>query len=350
MLICLYIVINILYYKYIICMADNIKIAFFFIGAMIGAGFSSGSELMVFFGESGIVGVIISAIFIGILVFFFQYMSVVFNNYPKVKKVIDWLMVLSSIISFIAMTAGANEVMMDTFRVNNVGVISALAVSVMCLFSMRFLKNVNTIVVPLIVVLMILIIVKTDLIPLPKGISVFRSASYAAMNVLLGGYLLSTECAKKNTKDKLIITVIITVIVAAMMIIVYLISQEAKYSDMPIFEVARRYEMATVSGIIIYLAIFSTLIGAGKVIFDNLTDFCGSKYVGLISLIIISLIGRSVGFGFMVRTFYPITGYVSIIVIVALTFFFILNSAKHLRQGKQHSKKFMNLILNKHSE
>lgn len=331
-------------------MADNIKIAFFFIGAMIGAGFSSGSELMVFFGESGIVGVIIAAIFIGLLVFLFQYMSVVFNNYPKVKKVVDWLMVLSSIISFIAMTAGANEVMMDTFRVNNVGVISALAVSIMCLFSMRFLKNVNTVVVPLIVVLMILIIVKTDLLPLPKGVSVFRSASYAAMNVLLGGYLLSTECANKKAKDKIIITVIITVVVAAMMIIVYLISQEAKYSDMPIFEVARRYEMATVSGLIIYLAIFSTLIGAGKVIFDNLSDFTGSKYVGLVSLIIISLIGRTVGFGFMVRTFYPITGYVSIVVIVVLMFFFIMYHIKYLRHGKLHSNKFTNTMLNRYSK
>lgn len=319
-------------------MADNIKIAFFFIGAMIGAGFSSGSELMVFFGESGIVGVLISAVFIGLLVFFFQYMSVVFNNYPRVKKIVDWLMVLSSIISFIAMTAGANEVITDTFRVNNVGVISALAVSVMCVFSMRFLKNVNAVVVPLIVVLMILIIAKTDLLPLPTGVSVFRSASYAAMNVLLGGYLLSTECAKKKVKDKLIIALIITVVVAIMMIIVYLISQEAKFSDMPVFEVARRYEMATVSGIIIYLAIFSTLIGAGKVIFDNLSDFTGSKWIALISLVIVSLIGRSVGFGFMVRTFYPITGYVSIAVIVVLTVFFIAYSVKNLKRGKLNEK------------
>lgn len=315
-------------------MADNFKIAFFFIGAMIGAGFSSGSELMVFFGESGIIGVLISAVFIGLLVFFFQYMSVVFNNYPRVKKVVDWLMVLSSIISFIAMTAGANEVIMDTFRVNNIGVVSALAVSVMCLFSMRLLKNVNAVVVPLIVVLMILIIVKTDSLPLPTGFSIFRSASYAAMNVLLGGYLLSTECAQKKTKDKIIITVIITVVVAAMMIIVYLISQEAKFSDMPVFEVARRYEMATISGIIIYLAIFSTLIGAGKVIFDNLSDFTKSKWVALISLIIISLIGRSVGFGFMVRTFYPITGYLSIVVIFALAILFIAYTFKNFKNSR----------------
>lgn len=315
-------------------MADNFKIAFFFIGAMIGAGFSSGSELMVFFGESGIIGVLISAVFIGLLVFFFQYMSVVFNNYPRVKKVVDWLMVLSSIISFIAMTAGANEVIMDTFRVNNIGVVSALAVSVMCLFSMRLLKNVNAVVVPLIVVLMILIIVKTDSLPLSTGFSIFRSASYAAMNVLLGGYLLSTECAQKKTKDKIIITVIITVVVAAMMIIVYLISQEAKFSDMPVFEVARRYEMATISGIIIYLAIFSTLIGAGKVIFDNLSDFTKSKWVALISLIIISLIGRSVGFGFMVRTFYPITGYLSIVVIFALAILFIAYTFKNFKNSR----------------
>lgn len=315
-------------------MADNFKIAFFFIGAMIGAGFSSGSELMVFFGESGIVGVLISAVFIGLLVFFFQYMSVVFNNYPRVRKVVDWLMVLSSIISFIAMTAGANEVIMDTFRVNNIGVVSALAVSVMCLFSMRLLKNVNAVVVPLIVVLMILIIVKTDSLPLPTGFSIFRSASYAAMNVLLGGYLLSTECAQKKTKDKIIITVIITVVVAAMMVIVYLISQEAKFSDMPVFEVARRYEMATISGIIIYLAIFSTLIGAGKVIFDNLSDFTKSKWVALISLIIISLIGRSVGFGFMVRTFYPITGYLSIVVIFALAILFIAYTIKNFKNSR----------------
>lgn len=315
-------------------MADNFKIAFFFIGAMIGAGFSSGSELMVFFGESGIVGVLISAVFIGLLVFFFQYMSVVFNNYPRVKKVVDWLMVLSSIISFIAMTAGANEVIMDTFRVNNIGVVSALAVSVMCLFSMRLLKNVNAVVVPLIVVLMILIIVKTDSLPLPTGFNIFRSASYAAMNVLLGGYLLSTECAQKKTKDKIIITVIITVVVAAMMVIVYMISQEAKFSDMPVFEVARRYEMATISGIIIYLAIFSTLIGAGKVIFDNLSDFTKSKWVALISLIIISLIGRSVGFGFMVRTFYPITGYLSIVVIFALAILFIAYTIKNFKNSR----------------
>lgn len=315
-------------------MADNFKIAFFFIGAMIGAGFSSGSELMVFFGESGIVGVLISAVFIGLLVFFFQYMSVVFNNYPRVRKVVDWLMVLSSIISFIAMTAGANEVIMDTFRVNNIGVVSALAVSVMCLFSMRLLKNVNAVVVPLIVVLMILIIVKTDSLPLPTGFSIFRSASYAAMNVLLGGYLLSTECAQKKTKDKIIITVIITVVVAAMMVIVYLISQEAKFSDMPVFEVARRYEMATISGIIIYLAIFSTLIGTGKVIFDNLSDFTKSKWVALISLIIISLIGRSVRFGFMVRTFYPITGYLSIVVIFALAILFIAYTIKNFKNSR----------------
>lgn len=147
---------------------DIFKIAFAIIGAIIGAGFASGQEINLFFfsyGEKGILGIIISSIFIGIIINkvfkiaiknnvnnYNDFLSCLIKN-QKIKKIINCLINAFILISFYIMVAGFGAYLSQELNFNYL--IGSGILAFLCFLSFRkdidgFLK-LNEILIPILI-------------------------------------------------------------------------------------------------------------------------------------------------------------------------------------------------------
>lgn len=299
-------------------MWDCVKTAFLFIGAMIGAGFATGSELMVYFREFNAFTVALSAVILGFLVFFFCCMGKRMERYKATKIIIKITMTISCISSLMAMTAGGNEIMQYTFAIPLIGAFSTAISAITSIFPMRFTKNLNAIIIPILLIMIAIIAIKADYVPLPTEFSVGRAITYAAMNCMLGGYLLAYECKSMSMRARAFVSAIVSVTIGVLMIIVYMLAQSNPYSSMPLYELSRMLELSKIAGIVIYLAILSTILGASKVVHDNITAFTRSKVCATVVIIIIAIAASFCDFGEYVNRFYPLSGQLGICVLAIL--------------------------------
>ena len=104
---------------------------------------------------------------------------------------------------------------------------------------------------------------------------------------------------------------------------------------MPIYEFSKLYDLKGVSGAIIYLAIFTTLIGCAKLLCQSNESVKIPKAVSVTMLVVTTFIGVRLDFGKSVGFIYPIIGYVGV---VYLCFMLILPTAyaiaDHIRKQK----------------
>lgn len=304
-------------------MLECFKIAFLFIGAMIGAGFATGSELMVFFGEAGLLSVLLSAVICGLFVYFFTCLGGIIKKYRRVKVVIDITIALSSAISVVTMVAAANEIIEMSYGIKYFGTLSGIIVAIISIFSMRITKNINFLLMPLLFGLIFIIAIKSDFALLPNKLLPLNALSYAAMNVLLGGYLIMNETTGKSRKVRIAITTIVTLITCLLMTVVYLLSFAFKNNSMPLYELSKTIGLCKICGIIIYLAILSTLLGAAKVVQQNFIRIIKSNVLAIVFLLALVIIGSAVEFNYMVKTFYPISGQIGVAIMCLLTVMYI---------------------------
>ena len=128
----------------------------------------------------------------------------------------------------------------------------------------------------------------------------------------MGGYIIAEQEESFSGKQILFISCVTAVFFAISIALVYTISFDFKNFSMPIFEFSKLHNMKSVSGLIIYLAIFSTLIGCAKLICQENSQIKipGAFSVGI--LIVFTLLALKFDFSTLVAYCYPVIGYVGI--------------------------------------
>lgn len=148
-------------------------------------------------------------------------------------------------------------------------------------------------------------------------IKIIPAFTYCTMNIITGGYFVSTFSANYTKKDNAIIGALSGVILVVLLILVYVIIQKNIYDNMPLMITARQLGFAKIGYIIMYLAVFTTITGCLSVASKNNIVVC----LGVLS---ISFVVSLLGFKKIVDIFYPIMGIVgaitSIICLIKATF------------------------------
>lgn len=264
-----------------------IRLVFLFVGVVIGAGFATGSEIMLYFKNSGYLSVILSSVIIGVFCVVFLYFGRLQKNVKIIKNLMKIVVFLSSIVTYCVMISAVSELICTQFNIKYFGAITAVIVAILMTYDMRIIKLLNVIIVPLIIVLMI-VILATSHGEIYSGFKPLKSLLYAGMNMLLGGYFMSEEGDQLTHKQIAATGVLVAVIMALLMSVCYIISMQACGASMPVFEVARSNGLGTLAAIVVYLAIFTTLIGSGKAFADMIFAFVPNK---LIVFILCSVLG-----------------------------------------------------------
>lgn len=295
-----------------------LKLSCLFIGALIGAGFATGAEIELYFSECGILTPIIAGGIIGVLCIIFGLSGKFLIKKGVLNKIYKGMIFVSSVISYIAMTAGAESIIYECFSIKYVGLITAVIVSILSMYSMNVTKWLNMVIVPVILILMFVVEAGCTEVRYPTKIGIITAISYAGMNMLLGGYLMAEEGRKMKTSAVIVSGIIVAVFITVMLIVMYRIVIGAKGGQMPMYDVANGIGLGIVAAIIIFLAIFSTIIGAGKVICDMIADVTKDKWMGVGFLLLITALSYNAGFGYIVNNFYPFTGFIGIVACAAV--------------------------------
>ena len=338
-------------------MKSNLKVIFVIIGTLIGAGFASGQEIYLFFfsyGINGIIGILISSILMGILIYksllickqknitnYKEFLEIIINNKNyKIKNVINFIINVFILITFFIMIAGFGAYFEQEFGIN--GLIGSLILAILCF--LIFMKNVkgvvkaNEIIVPILIIFLIVIgflnIKELNILKLDNYIIKSNDLSYIISSLLYCSYnsillipvLLTLKNYIKDKKQIKNIAIISTLIIIVLSMIIYLllirVDVDIKELEMPVVYVVSnifRY-LKYVYGFIILGSIFTTSISLGSSFLQNVSKNKKSYTHIAIFMCITSVLVSKIGFSKLINLLYPIFGYLGLLQILKIAF------------------------------
>lgn len=302
------------------------SVSFTYIGAVIGAGFATGREVMLYFGDSGIVcaaaGGALMGLLAGIFLFSSRTFSILLNSTSKAAKgvciAIKICLYIATYATFLCMLSACEEIISQSFGIKNVGVWTGLFVSFVALLDMRVMQKFNLALVPVIIVLL-LVLAKDCATPQAGKFSLFKVLSYACMNVMTGGYLLAEQREKFTVRECVFTSVFTAAVFASAVAIVFAVSAKFSNFSMPVYEFAKINNLKGVSGAVIYLAVFTTLIGCAKLVCQENDALKIPKAFSVVMLIITTFIGVRLNFARAVAVVYPAIGYAGIAYLIFMS-------------------------------
>lgn len=334
---------------------QNVKktflIAFSYIGAVIGAGFASGQEIMVFFvrfGANGLWGILIAALLFmvtGAMLLWLVYQEALFDYQQLIfficgkylGCVLDVIITLFLWSGFAIMLAGSGAVAYEYLGIHRVwGIIfMAFSVSVILMFGIRGVFTLNAVLIPC---LLIIILVIGEYVFLTKeftncflvsggGISVVKE-TWPGSTVLYVGYNLLLALAFLTSMGKEIESTSMAIgggllggmglgvmaMVLGMIMTAYF--PEGSVCDVPMIKVAQK--MGLIAGHIYSFVLWIAMLTTAVANIYGLTQrfFRKSKrqyYYGVIMLVILALPLSFLGFTKLITVLYPVLGYFGII-------------------------------------
>ncbi|NCA92476.1 hypothetical protein EOM82_04400 [bacterium] len=282
-----------------------------FVGAIIGAGFASGREIALFFANTSVLTPILAGVFLGLFCFLFlelgrKYNGNVYLFFGKGGYVFSLTVRLCCLVTVCAMIAASESVVYSLFSFRGGGIITGILALLTVFWGVDKIRFSNFIIVPIIVLLVVYLFILEPSFFFDKPILIIPAFTYCAMNIITGGYFVSTFSGSYTKKDNVVISIASAIVLSALLLLVYLLIQKNIDDAMPLISTAMRLGIGKIGNIIMYLAVFSTLTGCLSVAGKN-------HKISVTVVTSIGLLGAVLGFEKLVDTFYPLMGIVGAI-------------------------------------
>ena len=364
----------------------NISLAY--VGVVIGAGLSSGQDLMqyfVSFGKWGIIGTIV----LGIISVVFGKIIITLGSYfrsndhsevlsqiagPITNKILDIALIVSCFVVGFVMIAGAGSNLNQQFGLPfwAGGLLCATLIIIVSFLDFEKITGVLGIFTPIVFIMIIIIAVHTftnrsfdfdeleaisATIPSPMPnvwISLLNYFSLAVMTAVpmafvLGGSIMRIGVAEKSgILGGLGVSIIITVVTC----VLYANVKLASTVDMPMLAIAEQIHpiFSLIYAFVIYGLIFNTAFSlfyalAKRFSSDNPKRF----YPILIGTVVIGYALSFMGFKELVSIMYPILGYIGFVMLAILTIAWIKEKS-NIKGEKFLRRKMIRLITKKYDD
>ncbi len=257
-------------------MLTALKISFLYIGTAIGAGFSSGKEIALFFGETSPYSAMLAGVFIAILCLLFLVAGKV-DAIPR-NFAVKIATFICACISLFSMLAGGEFILKSLSGIPLLSLAMAVIGGIVVILGIEKIKWANTVLIPLLIAFLIVIYVKIGTPVFEKPFSIIKPIRYAGLNVLLGGIMLSREGKKLTYKQIFLSATGVGICMCIILFILQNVVLSAQNSaTMPVFDISSSVGLEIIAGILIAIAIFTTLISALDIVTDYTVDFFVSK-------------------------------------------------------------------------
>lgn len=328
-------------------MEEVFSIVLVIIGALVGAGFTSGQEIYSFFysyGSIGIIGIIITCCLISLMVHkslkiiysnkinsYDEFLNIFIKN-EKITKAISVVINILLLVTFYIMVAGFGAYFEQEIGLKRIIGSSILVIMVNIVFftSVKGVMKVSEYIVPLLIIF-IIIIGGTNLLTINSNAEVLcikkgwllSSVIYCSYNIiLLIPVLISIrkQITKKENIKYISILCGIFMIIMSLMLYVLLMRANVELAslEMPIVYVIRTFfkSFKTIYAFIILMSIFTTAISIGIGLLQNISNDRRRYTQSVIFMCITSLIVSNFGFSKLVNLMYPFFGYIGIIQLI----------------------------------
>jgi len=328
-------------------MEEVFSIVLVIIGALVGAGFTSGQEIYSFFysyGSIGIIGIIITCCLISLMVHkslkiiysnkinsYDEFLNIFIKN-EKITKAISVVINILLLVTFYIMVAGFGAYFEQEIGLKRIIGSSILVIMVNIVFftSVKGVMKVSEYIVPLLIIF-IIIIGGTNLLTINSNAEVLcikkgwllSCVIYCSYNIiLLIPVLISIrkQITKKENIKYISILCGIFMIIMSLMLYVLLMRANVELAslEMPIVYVIRTFfkSFKTIYAFIILMSIFTTAISIGIGLLQNISNDRRRYTQSVIFMCITSLIVSNFGFSKLVNLMYPFFGYIGIIQLI----------------------------------
>ena len=317
-------------------MFNAIKVTAMFIGAIVGAGFATGREVILYFGAYGYLTPVVSGLMMGAV-------SAVFlaaGKYAQAggiwgafNKLVDFFVFASMVITFAVMCSALEELSMACFAVPLVGLSGGIICGILSCFDIKFIKNISSVLVAvLIACAAVLYFLCTKMHA--GDIDAVSAFEYCGMNMLTGGCLIKDEGKRMSGRQIALCSALNGGIAALLLGLVYTIACCNSSSSMPVFVFAAGRGLSVLGGALIIAAVLSTLLGAGRVAFVYLSGYFTSPVLPVLFLCLLSVLGFTLNFSAAVDVFYPFIGYFGVAVCVITAFSLAAASRRKLLSAR----------------
>ena len=338
-------------------MKEIAKVTFVIIGTMIGAGFASGQEIQIFFGQyslNGILGLIVSFIITGIIIYkvFTIAKKYDIHNYQdflkieskngKINRVIKIIVELFLLISYYVMIAGFCAYFSEAWKIPII--ISAMLVSFLCYFifhkNLKGIISINTVLIPLLIGFIFFLGIKNFpfTIKYIEGGNfsfyrgkmpfswLFSSILYASYNSIvlipmlieLRGYLKDKSSIKKVS---IICSILLLIIGFSLFCLLLRGENYIKELELPMLQIVKEFgkNYTIIYGGVIISAIFTSAISAGYEFLKGISNSFSlpKNYNKIVILLCVSSIFMAhIGFAKLVNILYPFFGILGLFQII----------------------------------
>lgn len=357
----------------------SLKVALAYVGIIVGAGLSSGQDLMqyfVCFGYAGMIGVVVLAIlnivFGKIIIatgcyFHTNDHEMILSRiaHPITKKILDFTLIIAGFVIGMVMIAGAGSNLEQQFGIPfwAGGLICTLLIILVSFLDFDKIMNVLGVFTPILIVMLLFIaawtfigksydfnemnqIAHTLPTTLPNvWVSVINYYSLCAltgvsMAFILGGSLLRMDVAKKGGA---IGGLLIGIIILCATLVLFARINVVKDAEIPMLVLVG--EISPVFATIYALVIFGLIFNTAFSLFYSLASRIGKndRKKMILSMIMLSGAGYLLSFfGFkeLISVMYPILGYMGIVLLIVLLRGWLLNQDKVQKEQKIRKRMF----------
>lgn len=349
-------------------MRQKLLIAFILVGAIMGAGFASGRELVSFFGEYGYFSIFI-VILAGLLLFGFAYimMRIGAENkhlsiqdttkkaLGKFSPILDILMLICYMIVVAAMISAIHSLFASLLP-NIPSYVGSIAFSILSVFviigGVDRLGKVNLTLLPFMILMMFIIIIQflfvteaQDLSFLPEFNLLHALKGFLFMLLYL---FMNLQTASEvmifagNNKSKsnsfwgsLIGSILITLAIVFVLLSVLHGGESVYNADMPVVEMAKSLGgvYAYLYGAIILTGVFGVLNSTSLLVHSWFKQKIKRNVLSAVIVTAVAYVLSLIGFANIVDFFYPITGIIGGIYVIALTIYYFKTRKEHKNEN-----------------
>lgn len=311
------------------------------IGTVIGSGFVSGREIVVFFSRFGYFS--FPCIFIAGILFFFIFKFIMnHGNYAieklKKSKLSFFINLIICVIFTSAMFAGIS----DLIHFDNI-LISFLIFSAILIcsylvfrFGIKGLEKLNLIFVPLMIFILligiILLIQNESIVCEVKSydsVSVLFCILYVVLNTSNGSILIARIGARLSKKQRTRVALLSSLVLFLILLltnIVLLQNQSSFSSAMPLLALFSSWKRIIMS-MVVLVGCITTLFSLVYTSSVSMRGLCKNEFIILMMSILVPLLLSFIGFEVVVSYLYPIASVLGVVLLVDLFFIPFFNKA-----------------------
>lgn len=322
------------------------------LGMVIGSGFMSGKEIVVFFSRFGVISFV--GIFISFFLFFFLFKFMLSSGdwaFKKLKssKSSNIINILLCLFFSSAMFAGISNILSFDHKI--IGFLIFFIIIFACFLVYRFgigsLNKINLLLVPFMLgVLLVTLFSKFSLSKLPDFqpdnpiFSVFYAILYVILNTSNGGILIARLGENLSKRQKTQVAFVSALTLSVILLIAnWALLQNPNYFDnaMPLI-VMYSSVMKILMIIVTLVGCLTTLLTLVYTLSSSIRGLCKNEFIIFFISVILPLAISLLGFNFIVEQLYPLASVLGVFLLVDLFFIpFFKRQNKKIHSASKHA-------------